>query len=379
MNDRPEQSISIITIPVLLFIAGIFLFVALLQRESELALWGVSVTGLAAAAKLWSRAGSKRLYCAASVDRQRAFPGDAVTLSVKLENRKLLPVLVRIGLDEGSGGLEPAGSAGCLKEVGLLWYQKAAFHRQLTAVRRGVYNTGASSVEAGDYPGFFRKRISLEPVEVIVYPRVFPFGELPLSGRDFFGKSGLHSPVHDPVYILGTRDYQHWQPARFIHWKASSRYNRLMEKIFDPSEQEKILIAVDASGYNAEDVAPEEYEKTIEDAASLVVHLEDRGIMTGFVTNAVLSGDGRAVVRPGRGAAQLSAILETMARMERKYDNSLVDVFSRGRVFSRGISCVLFSLDENEIIQSAEYLKSRRVPVTPVFSREPAVVDETDA
>ena len=378
MDHRAEDSISIISIPILLIIAAVFLFAALLQRERELALWGICVIGLTAVARIWSLAGIRKLYCMSSVDRSRIFPGDYITLKVEVENKKMLPVLVRLGIDLNSRGLEPDDDSCVRRETGLLWHQMAGFRWKLTAIHRGVYMVGTAGVEAGDYLGFYRKRKALEPVEVIVYPRVSPLAELPLSGRDFFGKSGLHSPVHDPVYILGTRDYQHWQPARYIHWKASSRYNRLMEKIFDPSEQEKILIAVDVAGF-AEDEASEDFERTLEEAASLAVHLEDNGIMAGFITNAALKGDGRAVIKPGRGTVQLSAILETMARMERRSEHSLIDTFSRGRVFSRGISCVLFVHSEDEIKTPEAYLKNRCIPVTALAACTQAVEGVADA
>ncbi|MBW1691959.1 MAG: DUF58 domain-containing protein, partial [Deltaproteobacteria bacterium] len=49
--------------------------------------------------------------------------------------------------------------------------------------------------------------------------------------------------------MLGTRDYQNWRPARHIHWKASASHNRLQEKVFEPSEQEKVLLAVEVSQF----------------------------------------------------------------------------------------------------------------------------------
>ena len=76
-----------------------------------------------------------------------------------------------------------------------------------------------------------------------------PLGPLSLPRRDFFGVPGGESPVDDPVYILGTTDYQNGRPAKYIHWKASARHHRLQEKVFESTEQEKILLVVDVDQF----------------------------------------------------------------------------------------------------------------------------------
>ena len=70
-----------------------------------------------------------------------------------------------------------------------------------------------------------------------------------LPKRDFFGVPGGESPVNDPVYILGTSDYHYGRPSKYIHWKASARYQRLQEKVFDSSEQEKVLFLIDVGEF----------------------------------------------------------------------------------------------------------------------------------
>ncbi len=67
--------------------------------------------------------------------------------------------------------------------------------------------------------------------------------------RELFGVPGVKSPVKDPVYILGTRDYQPSGPSRHIHWKASARHLKLQEKVFEPSEQEKVLLALEVGSF----------------------------------------------------------------------------------------------------------------------------------
>ncbi len=178
--------------------------------------------------------------------------------------------------------------------------------------------------------------------------------------------------MHDPVYILGTRDYQHWQPARYIHWKASARYGSLKEKIFDPSEQEKVLIAIDARGFS-ENRASVEFEKAIEGAASLSVRLEREGYAAGLITNAVLTGGGRAVIQPGRNSAQLGMMLETMARMRMDWNLNLRDFLRRGLSFPWGMICVIFSFSADDILTEGAFFTGRGIPYSGVAVVPPEV------
>ena len=107
--------------------------------------------------------------------------------------------------------------------------------------------------------------------------------------RDLFGVPGAKSPVKDPVYILGTRDYRPSGPSRHIHWKASARHLRLQENVFEPSQQEKVMLALEVRSFG-KSTEKEAFEHTLEVIASLAVQLQDTGCAVGLVTNGVLTG-----------------------------------------------------------------------------------------
>ena len=142
-----------------------------------------------------------------------------------------------------------------VQESSLWWRQKADFRWELKAQRRGVYPIGPPRITVADLLGFFPKEREQAPLQIIVYPRIIPLVPFSVPRRDFFGVPGKKSPVKDPIYILGTRDYQHWQPAKYIHWKASARHSRLQEKVFDPSEQEKVLLVLDVTPFSRSEEA----------------------------------------------------------------------------------------------------------------------------
>jgi uncharacterized protein (DUF58 family) len=187
--------------------------------------------------------------------------------------------------------------------------------------------------------------------------------------RDFFGVPGKKSPVKDPIYILGTRDYQHWQPAKYIHWKASARHSRLQEKVFDPSEQEKVLLILDVTPFSRSEEA-EAFERALEIIASLAVQFDRKGYAIGLVTNGKMIGGKSALVPLGRNPQQLATILEVLARLRMEPEQDLTATLTRGISLPWGISCICCSLEADETaLAIKEHFISRRIPTVFVMSR----------
>ncbi len=136
-----------------------------------------------------------------------------------------------------------------------MWYQQVDLQWAFTAQRRGVYRIGLTSSRWRS-AGFFRttgqQRITRQ---ILVYPRLIPLTGFSVSKREVWGTPGAKHPIHDPVYLLGTREYHHSQPAKYIHWKASARYNRLQEKLFEPTSQEKVLLVLDVAQFEQQQAA----------------------------------------------------------------------------------------------------------------------------
>jgi hypothetical protein len=188
-----------------------------------------------------------------------------------------------------------------------------------------------------------------------------PLKPLSLPSRDFFGLPGAKSPVQDPIYILGTRDYQHGRPARHIHWKASAHHNRLQEKVFEPSEQKKVLLALEVNQFE-KDNASERFERTLEAVGSLAVESYQKGYALGFVTNGVVEG-GPSYLSIGRSLQKIPSILEILARLKMRADGSLADRLYRILETAWGLSCVHFSYEQDVGTRaSAQYFSHRRIP-----------------
>ena len=290
METRQVRLPSLFVILPVQIIVGVFLFMALLNGRRDLIILSGVILTMGVGAWVWSRLSPASVRCRAVVDRNRVFPGDAFTVEIDAVNGKILPIMLRMVLSSDMP-FDPAEDREPVpKEGSLLWYQRVRFRWGVTAGRRGVYRLGPSRVEVGDFFGFFpRPMMDSEGVEVVVYPRIVPLALPEFPRRDFFGVPGAASPVKDPVYLLGTRDYQPWTPARFIHWKASARHDRVQEKVFEPSEREKVLLAVDVDLFAAHG-ARRQFEETLEVAASTAFRLHRRGCAVGLVTNGAVAG-----------------------------------------------------------------------------------------
>ena len=363
MDFRAHRISSLfITVPGLL-LAGLFLFLGLLYRQTDLSVLCFLLFGIIGVLRLWGSFSLFRIDCPMEAREYRVFPGEAFTFGLELVNRKVLPVWVRMSLPVE--GLSHARSTEgfVAAERSLLWYQRTRLEWGLTAIKRGVYAVGPIHVRSGDLFGFFpREKDMSEAVAVIVYPRLVPVKPPLPARRDFFGMAGKDGPVKDPVYILGTTDYHQARPARYIHWKASARHDRIQEKVFEPSEQEKVLIIIDVEGFPGER-GEESFEETLETVASLAVHMDRRGKAVGLLTNGTLNGGGPSFLRVTRSGAHLSRILESCARLTARPTTGVAEILTRGISLSFGISCIYFAYEEGRPEKTARaVLQRQRIP-----------------
>ncbi|MBN2032953.1 MAG: DUF58 domain-containing protein [Deltaproteobacteria bacterium] len=352
----------------------VFFFISLLYGFRDLVLFTGILLGVGFGASIWCRLSPKNIRCDLRVDRVRVFPEERLQLHIRAVNAKFLPVLLKIAVrfDRSITGPEHEDT-GFSSECGLLWYQGSSFQKELIFHRRGFYRLGPPSLSVGDLFGFYSKEIkSRISVDVIVYPRLVEIKPLSLPRRDFYGVPGARSPVEDPVYIYGTRDYQPSSPARRIHWKASARHNRLQEKLCEPTEQEKLLILLDVSRF-ADVQAEEALERIIEAAASYTVWLDRQGYAVGFATNARIAGGGSSIIPISRSPMQLSRILEALARMRIISEGSLMDILTRGVDLPWGLSCLVFAYEEGDATSKLKaHLRNRKIPATFLCAQKPA-------
>jgi uncharacterized protein (DUF58 family) len=355
---------SLFATSVILFFVGIFLFIALLNGQRDLIILTLLVFVMIGGLKLWARLSPAGIRCTLMLEKNRVFAGDKLLLKTRAENGKFLPVRLEVEIPVDGFSHTFRNEAPLEGQESLLWYQMTGFQWEFTAATRGILEIGPLKILTGDLFGFFQKeRETGEVLQAVVYPRLVPLGSFSLPRRDFFGVPGGESPVDDPVYILGTTDYQNGRPAKYIHWKASARHHRLQEKVFESTEQEKILLAVDVDLFVKAE-AENEFERTLEVVASMAVRLDRQGCAVGLLTNGVTRGSS-PVVPISRSPQQLSDILEALARLKMEPGEAFIHMV-RTIEIPWGTSCLYFTLKEDpaaDIVKA--HFKRLKTPVLP--------------
>lgn len=363
METLESRLPSVYIVRLVQFMVGVCLFLSLLYGQRELTVLAVLILGITIGTNLWSRISLSGIQCSTMVDKHRLFPGEALDLNLNAKNTLFLPVWLQVNMQIDSALAPSSTEINFASNCSLLWYQQTRFSYRLVARRRGVYRVGSAHIKAGDIFGFFpRQKRPSGDTDVIVYPRLVPLKPLSPPSRDFLGSPGAKIPVQDPIYILGTRDYQHGRPARHINWKASAHHNRLQEKVFEPSEQKKVLMAIEVNQFEKAR-ASESFERTLEVVGSLAVQYYQRGYALGLVTNGKVQG-GPPLVSMGRSPQQLPSILEILARLKMRAVGSLTDTLRCIPELPWGLSSVHFLYEHDEDTQAtAQYFSHRRIPM----------------
>jgi uncharacterized protein (DUF58 family) len=314
---------STFAMPLVLGLIAVLLSIALVTAQAALTLLCMLVLFTGVAAKLWSLFSLTRVSCQVTVDKQRVFAGESLELRALVDNDKLLPIWLQVRVPIGDAARVHTETRTLEGTAGLLSYQSTRLLWQVSRLTRGVHNLAPVELVTTDPLGFFSQHKQTPGLELIVYPRLLPLLCKQLPRRDLLGQPSPDSQVEDPTYVHGVREYQAGRAARYIHWKASARVHRLLEKLSERSSHERVLFVLRAERF-ADDVML--FEHVLETLASWAVALDREGIAVGLATNCVLHGSDIALARPGRGAGQLAQLLEILARAQPRVGRDLAQL-----------------------------------------------------
>jgi uncharacterized protein (DUF58 family) len=145
-------------------------------------------------------------------------------------------------------------------------------------------------------------------MEMVGLRAASPFGEQRATRRI----------VEDPLRLAGVRDYQPGDSVRHVHWKSTARRGLLQTKVFEPSASQSLLIFLYSQtlGRAHEGVVVDHFETGVVVAASVARAALDALHPVGLFTNGTVAEAPRRVRVPAsRHNAQLTYILETLARL----------------------------------------------------------------
>ena len=310
--------------PGLIFFSAVFVVAAWSNQTPIVLLMGLFLSA-ALVAKTWSRLCLFGVTSHRTISECRVFPGEKVTLTLHLANRKPLPLpwvqvedyIPAALTSHGSGS--GAESALVRRSAALLWYRSVRWTYSMECNRRGYYPFGPIEMTSGDIFGLYACSLALTTDDcIIVYPKIFPVSRVPIPSIHPMGNSRSERCLfQDPTRTIGVRDYRPGDSLRHIHWKASARAQGLQVKVFEPTTTLKVALFLSVDSFHhLGTFRPEDFELGISAVASISHDVIDHGGPAGVFVNTRLADSGHGVsIPPSGNRVQLTHILEALAKV----------------------------------------------------------------
>jgi len=192
---------------------------------------------------------------------------------------------------------------------------KIILDRRVLAVRRGEFKLREIVLRSGDPAGlFFRERKFILPATVVVYPPILPLPDLFLHKYE-----ASPTTTGNPISIAGTsqdfygvREYNINDGMRYIHWRSTARYGRLMVKEFERNAVASAAILIDAQEHFVSESLLSNLEYQVQAAASICAHCSDMYCSLAFASG----GSKLTVVPPGASSSVRYDILYSLATLK---------------------------------------------------------------
>ena len=314
-------------------LAAILLVAGVVVKSLFLTTAALFLIAIAAVAWAWAQVSLTGFRYERRFSETRAFLGETVTLSLDVHNRKPLPMpwltmrdIFPSALPISQNRLEVNPSSN-LAEFTTFWmigpYQHITRRFEVSCTERGFHRYGPAQALTGDPFGFFNRsttcddKTSQSEARLIVYPRLYSASEMQLPAKNPFGESRAQGSLfEDPLRTAGIRD---WEPAdgmRRVHWKASARYQEMLSRVYEPSEEHVLQLFLNVATLERHwhGFIPILQERTISVAASLALLATEQRRAVGLIANGALPGSDQPIrLMPGRSPQQLVHILELLA------------------------------------------------------------------
>lgn len=299
--------------------------------EVIVALVGAAIFVAGWLARLWGRWSLRLVETSQELSQTHAFVGEAIEWRVRIENRKLLPLPwleLRLSLppvlapnNRRLSYTNSSDEALIDRRTSMRWYERIVWTYKIPLVARGFYQFGETRVRSGDLFGFFtRQREDGRVQKLWVYPETVPLDVLDIPLHHPYGETAGGQPLfEDPTRLKGLRDYRGGDPLKRVDWKATARHHKLQSRIYDPSSNPQIVIALNVTTVPEpyQGFIAEIYEQAISVAATLATAYADEQLPFGLISNCSFPTEDSTIRVPaGRSDRQLLTVLEALAMVD---------------------------------------------------------------
>src|SRR5947209_11626580 len=271
-------------------------------RQSLLIVVGLLVLLVIGTTDIWYTYCLRHLHYQRQFSEQRVLFGEQVTLSLTVENAKLLPLPWLEVEDTIPRALTLAGQQLRVSVIGdtaildnlfsTRWYERVTRRYTVQCNARGVHKFGPALIRSGDVFGFLTNEETLTNWQyLLVYPLVVPLTRFNLPSRHPFGeRRAPRRLLEDPSRVIGIRDYAYGDSLRRVHWKATARTMQLQSKVYEATTTYTLVIFLNVVAYfdTIRGLQPELQELAICAAASVADWALEEGYAVGLYANTLM-------------------------------------------------------------------------------------------
>lgn len=308
MRDKLAQSRSSVLVSAP-FVAGSLLLgvLAAFFGQGRLAAVLLFLFLLAGMSRLWAFASARRIRVGVSGSAWGLFPGEEITVDIRVRNEKFLPVVwmeLFFPLAESLcltpeksrkpeewelPGLREEGA--CAELVGeqrisaLLWYETLTCSTRWRANRRGVYSMAGWRLRTGDGFGLTQTELPIPGKEVrqfAVYPRLVGVSPDLFLRNLWNADTGTRGVMEDNTVIRSTRGYMTSDSLKHINWRLTARGLPLMVNVYEDILPQSVHFLFDGESFSGPEPHLEEMEDALSVLASELVLLAARRVQCGL-------------------------------------------------------------------------------------------------
>ncbi len=313
-----------------------------------------------------SRRWTNSLFATRTMSATEIEVDHSVQIQLRLDNRDTLPilwvlvddVLPRSALVGPPPALHVSGSH--LRICSVPAKASRVLSYQLTARRRGYFQVGPAIAETGDLLGLHRRFRTLSaPAFLLVLPKLIPLAGYDIASRRPVGEVNVtYRLMEDPTMISGIRQYQHGDPLRSVHWRATARTGQLQCKQYQPTSVSGATVVLDLHNHsNPDHHEPVRSDLAVTAAASICHTLLLAQQQFGLISNGRDAADriGQSVERADYSSLE-SAASDVAMRGTSDRLRPVVHAAARGPVHFTQIHKALARLERTSGLRLEELL-----------------------
>ncbi len=278
------------------------MLLGLFFRQPLLLIIGLLAVLVLLTAQVWARYCLSNLHVTRNLSEKRVLFGEEITLTLTIENAKVLPLpwleiedVVPNAFNVQGRQLRVNASTNRTVLESLFsprWYERVTRNYTISCHQRGVHTFGPTRLRSSDLFGFTERAEQINNQQyLIVYPLIVPLSSFNLPSRHPFGdRKALRKLLEDPSRVNGVRDYVYGDDLRRIHWKATARAMTMQSKIYEATTTHTLVIFLNVEtrldSYFS--LYPELQELAICAAASVSDWALSAGYAVGLYANSIM-------------------------------------------------------------------------------------------